>query len=174
MAENEYLYDDLQKIEAVLINLFLNQQYLLLEEQIDPVIKRNPTWLNGWKILSDTYLIQGKDAKLPAQRALALNLNDANEHCYYGLILKSEGDLKGAEKAFTEAIRLNPHYAAAHNNLGIIKKDLGDVAAGIQHYQTALGINPSYSDCYSNLLFCLSHYDQIDSKALYQAHIEFS
>lgn len=174
LQEKIYSNDDLQQIESELIHLFLNQQYLALEEKISSVIGRNPNWLNGWKILSDTYLIQGKDAKFPAQKALALNQNDANEHCYYGLILKSEGDLFGAARAFTEAIRLNPNYAAAHNNLGIIKKDLGDVSTGIHHFQKALRITPSYSDCFSNLLLCLSHYDQIGANALHKAHVEFS
>jgi len=168
---NQIIYEN---IERELITLFLSKQFDEVEAKIQPILIKHPKWLNGWKILSDTLLIQGKDAKTAAQKALALNQFDAAEHCYYGLILKSEGDLKGAESAFTDAVRLNQNYAAAYNNLGIVKKDLGDVATGIQHYQTALRINPSYADCFSNLLFCLSHHDQIDAKALYQAHVQYS
>lgn len=162
------------EIETQFIHLFFEKKFLLIEERIQPLLNQHPEWLNGWKILSDTYLIQGKDAKFAAQKALALNSHDPKEYCYYGLILKSEGDLEGAASAFSKAIELNPHDAAAHNNLGIVTKDLGDVAAGIAHFQQALTINPNYADCFSNLLFCLSHYDGVDAKTRYQAHIDYS
>jgi predicted O-linked N-acetylglucosamine transferase (SPINDLY family) len=163
-----------ENIESEFINLFFSKKFNELESRLIPILQKNPTWLNGWKILSDTYLIQGKDAKYPAQKALALNHYDPKEYCYYGLILKAEGDLQGAAQAFSQAIQLNPNDAAAHNNLGIVKKDLGDFEAGIAYYQQALKINPNYSDCFSNLLFCLSHYDGVDAKTLYQAHIDYS
>ncbi len=166
--------NDLSEIENELINLFLNKQYLNVEEKIWPILEQYQSWLNGWKILSDTLLIQGKDAKPAALKALALNSQDAEEHCYYGLILKNSGDLLGAAHAFQTAITLKQDYAAAYNNLGIVKKDLGDVAAGITYYRKALQINPSYAACFSNLLFCLSHYEKCSPKDLYQEHIKFS
>jgi len=167
-------HDDLFKIENELINIFLSKQYLVVEEKVAQIIERNPNWLNGWKILSDTLLIQGKDAKPAALKALELNKHDAQEHCYYGLMLNKDGDLLGAEQAFIQSIALKPDYAAAYNNLGIIKKDLGDVEAGIFNYKKALAINPGYASCFSNLLFCLSHYDQCSPKELHKAHLEFS
>ena len=160
-------------VEAELIALFEQQRYEEVENKILALVQQYPHWLVGWKVLSDTFLLQGKDARLPALRALELNSNDAKEHCYYGLILKNQGDLKGAERAFERAIQLKPDYAAAYNNLGIVKKDQGDVEAGVRDYRKALSINPGYASCYSNLLFCLSHSEKIDTKALFEEHRHF-
>lgn len=159
--------------EQKLISLFGEQRYAEIENNILGLIQHYPRWLTGWQLLSDTYLIQGKDASQSAKRALELNSNDANEHCYYGLVLKKQGDLKGAASAFEQATRLKPNYAAAYNNLGIVKKDSGDIEAGIRNYRRALELNPNYADCYSNLLFCLSHSEKITTQALFNEHRQF-
>lgn len=164
---------DFAAVEEELINLFAAQRYEEVENKIQALVQHYPDWLVGWKILSDTLLVQRKDARLPALRALELNADDAKEHCYYGLVLKNQGDLKGAASAFEQAIKLKPDYAAAYNNLGIVKKDAGDVEAGILNYRRALELNPSYASCYSNLLFCLSHSEKIDTKALFDEHCRF-
>jgi len=163
----------LSSVEDELINLFVQQRYEEVESQILTLLQDYPRWLVGWKILSDTLLLQKKDARLAASRALELNLNDAKEHCYYGLVIKSQGDLKGAAKAFKQAIMLKADYAAAYNNLGIVQKDMGDIESGIRSYRRALELNPSYASCYSNLLFCLSHSEKIDPTALFKEHCQY-
>lgn len=160
-------------VEDALIEMFSEQRYDEIESKILALVQHYPNWLLGWKILSDTLLVQHKDARLPALRALELNANDAKEHCYYGLVLKKQGDLKGAASAFEQAVKLKPDYAAAYNNLGIVNKDMGDVEAGIRNYRRALKLNPSYASCYSNLLFCLSHSEKINIQALYKEHCQF-
>jgi len=164
---------DFAAVEEELINLFAAQRYEEVANKIQALVQHYPDWLDGWKILSDTLLVQRKDARLPALRALELNADDAKEHCYYGLVLKNQGDLKGAASAFEQAIKLKPDYAAAYNNLGIVKKDAGDVEAGIFNYRRALELNSGYASCYSNLLFCLSHSEKIDTKALFDEHCRF-
>lgn len=161
-------------VEDALIEMFSEQRYDEVESKILALVQQYPNWLVGWKILSDTLLVQRKDARLPALRALELNANDAKEHCYYGLVLKNQGDLKSAASAFEQAIKLKPDYAAAYNNLGIVNKDMGDVEAGVRNYRCALKLNPSYASCYSNLLFCLSHSEKIGTKALFAEHRKFS
>ena len=163
-----------EDLEADLIDLFMAKRYEEIEQTLLQKLDAHPRWLNGWKILSDTYLIQGKSAEAPAFRALQLNQDDPQEHCYYGMILQKNGDLLGAAGAYAKAIQLKPDYAAAHNNLGIVKKDLGDVEAGISHFRQALKLNPNYAGCFSNLLFCLSHYDGVDAKVLYKEHLKFA
>jgi dTDP-4-amino-4,6-dideoxygalactose transaminase/predicted O-linked N-acetylglucosamine transferase (SPINDLY family) len=160
-------------VEDELIGWFAEQRYEEIANRILGLVQQYPDWLVGWKILSDTFLVQGKDARLPALRALELNSGDAREHCYYGLVLKNQNDLVGAARAFELAIKINPDYAAAYNNLGIVKKDMGDVEAGIRFYQSALELNPNYASCFSNLLFCLSHSEHIDTRALFEEHCRF-
>ncbi|OIQ97444.1 photosystem I assembly protein Ycf3 [mine drainage metagenome] len=164
----------LTSVEDELIDLFSKQQYKEVERRVQSLVQEYPHWLVGWKILSDTLLVQRKDARFSASKALELNSMDAKEHCYYGLVLKNQGDLKGAAMAFEQAVKLKPDYAAAYNNLGIVKKDTGDVEAGIRNYRRALELNPGYASCYSNLLFCLSHSTCIDVKALFNEHRLFS
>jgi len=160
-------------IQEQLIQLFLNKRYQAVEIALQPLLERYPNWLNGWKILSDTLLVQKKDARLVANQALALNVNDAKEHCYYGLVLKGQGDLANAADAFRDAIKLQPDYAAAYNNLGIVSKDMGDIASAVGYYRKALEINPGYASCYSNLLFCLSHADVVSTADLIAEHRRF-
>jgi predicted O-linked N-acetylglucosamine transferase (SPINDLY family) len=157
-----------------LINLFLTQNYDALEADLMQLLEQHPHWLIGWKILSDSYMVQHKDARIPAFNALTLNINDPQEHCYYGLVLKSQSDLAGAAQAFKQAIVLQPDYASAYNNLGIVEKDMGDIQAGIDSYRRALELIPSYASCYSNLLFCLSHAENISPQALYEEHQLFA
>lgn len=160
--------------EAYLAQLFSEQNYHKIEAILLTVLESEPDWLNGWKILSDTYLMQGKDARQPAGRALALNPQDATEHCYHGLVLRKQGDIAGAARSFQHAIAINPAYAAAYNNLGIAMKDLGEVQAGIAHYRQALQLNPDYASCYSNLLFCMAHAEEVSASQLYQEHRQFA
>jgi predicted O-linked N-acetylglucosamine transferase (SPINDLY family) len=123
--------------------------------------------------MSDTLLVQKKDARVAAHKALALNAEDAKEHCYYGLVLKGQCDLANAADAFRNAIKLQPDYVAAYNNLGIVSKDMGDIAAAVGYYRQALEINPGYASCYSNLLFCLSHADVVSTEDLFAEHRRF-
>lgn len=162
------------EVVDALINLFLAQNYDALESDLMQLLEQHPNWLIGWKILSDTYMVQHKDARIPAFKALTLNINDPQEHCYYGLVLKNKGDLVGAAQAFKQAIVLQPDYASAYNNLGIVEKDMGDMQAGIASYRRALELNPSYASCYSNLLFGLSHAENISPQALYEEHRQFA
>lgn len=161
-------------VELALFNLFESQKFQELESKVLVLLEQYPKWLNGWKILSDTLLTQGKDARYPALKALELNVEDAQEHCYFGLVLKKQGDLKGAVSAFEQAIRLSPDYAAAYNNLGIVQKDMGDVVAGVKAYRQAIKLNPNAAVFYSNLLFCLSHDEQISTQALLEEHLQFA
>ncbi len=168
------MQQSIETLETELINLFFAKQYNDLEARLTFLLAENPDWLNGWKILSDTFLVQGKDAEASAQKALSLNANDAAEHCYYGLVLKNKGKLVAANAAFQQAIRIDPNHAAAYNNLGIVNKDLGNVAQGVAYYRTALALNPQYADCFSNLLFCLSHDANCNAKTLLKEHINYS
>ncbi len=156
--------------QAVLFDLFAQQRYAEMEAAVHPLLVQYPHWLNGWKMLADVRMVQKLDARQAAEQALMLNHEDPKEHCYYGLVLKTQGDLQGAADAFVQAISLKPDYAAAYNNLGIVLKDLGQVEDAITQFKHALDLQPDYADCFSNLLFCMTHAEQVDTATLMQAH----
>lgn len=162
-----------QQQEAVL-KLFEQQDYTQMEQVLQALLQEYPAWLGGWKMLADVLMIQKKDARDAAAQALLLNAGDAEEHCYYGLVLKAQNDLVAAAEAFRNAIQLKPDYAAAYNNLGIVLKDLGEVEQAIQQFKQALLIKPEYADCFSNLLFCMTHAESVDTAALQQAHAAYA
>jgi len=160
-------------VQEKLIQLFLNKHYPAAEAALQQLLTAYPKWLVGWKMMSDILLVQKKDARLAASNALALNQDDAQEYCYYGLVLKGQGDLVNAAVAFKHAVKLQPDYAAAYNNLGIVTKDMGDVSTAVAYYRKALEINPGYASCYSNLLFCLVHADIVNAGDLFAEHRKF-
>jgi predicted O-linked N-acetylglucosamine transferase (SPINDLY family) len=162
--------DDIEE----LLSLFFDKKYALLTQQLEQKLSVYPDWLTGWKMLSDTYLVQHEDARHAAYQALLLNYNDPKEHCYYGLVLKNKYDLAGAAKAFEQAISIKPDYVEAINNLAIVKKDMGDFAQGVAYFKRALEIAPNYASCFSNLLFCLSHDDSVANDDLLKAHANFA
>lgn len=159
-----------EAVEQALIDLFIAKRYDELEAQVEALVAQHPHWLTGWKILTDTLMVQDKDARQAAIRATELNPDDPREHCYCGIVLKKYGDLRGAAKCYQRAIELKPDYAEAYNNLGIVRKDLGELEAGVACYQHALELNPAYQDCFSNLLFCLSHAEGLDAHTLFAQH----
>jgi predicted O-linked N-acetylglucosamine transferase (SPINDLY family) len=157
-----------------LLNLFFEKKYDVLTQQLKPLLALHPDWLTGWKILSDTYLVQQKDARVPAKQALLLNQQDPKEHCYYGLVLKNQNDLVGAAQAFEQAVLLKSDYVEALNNLGIVYKDMGNYALGIDYFKRALELAPNYASCFSNLLFCLSHDDSVNTLDLFDTHLYYA
>lgn len=156
--------------QQALLAAFEHQEYGQMEQALHTYLSQYPQWLAGWKMLADVLMLQKKDASEAAKQALALNAQDPQEHCYYGIVLKTKGDLPGAAAAFRQAIALKTDYAAAYNNLGTVLKDLGQVKDAIDYFKCALALQPGYVDCFSNLLFCMTHAEHIDQAALMQAH----
>lgn len=175
MNIKEYSLESLDKSKQEKLETLLAQEkYEDVEDLVFSIIQQRSDWTVGWRMLSDLYLLQGKDARIPALRTLELNGQDPKEYCHYGLVLKKSGDLLGAATAFEKAIKLKDDYAIAHNNLGLVMKDLGAVDYAVDAFKKALELNPNYSSCLSNLLFTLTHQEDIDSEALLKSHLAFS
>lgn len=159
-----------EEMQQALLALMDAQDYAGLTQQLESLLREYPAWLDGWKWLSDGLMLQKKDASEAAQQALALNPDDPREHCYYGLVLKSQGKLSAAAQAFAQAVALKPDYAAAYNNWGLVLKELGQAETAITKFEQALQLQPEYAECFSNLLFCLSHVDGISPAQLLDLH----
>lgn len=163
-----------EQAQQALLSLMQAQDYAGLTQALESLLVTYPHWLEGWKLLSDSLMIQKKDACQAARQALALNADDPREHCYYGLALKAQGHLVEAGHAFEQAVRLKPDYAAAWNNWGVVLKDTGQSELAVTKFEHSLQLQPNYVDCFSNLLFCLSHVDGVDAHQLLLAHQAFA
>jgi len=87
-----------------------------------------------------------------ATAALALSGGTAGAWNNLGWILRKNGEIDGAMKAFQAAIRITPEYAWAHMNLGGILCDtLGDYDAAIDEFRKAIAIDPDEPGHHENL-----------------------
>ena len=72
-----------------------------------------------------------------------------------GNLLKDEGDLKSAEKAYKAALKIDPNFGAGHYNLGLTLKAAGNLADAIAYYRQAIKINPEHAEAHQNLAVAL-------------------
>jgi len=72
-----------------------------------------------------------------------------------GNLLKDEGDLKSAEKAYKAALKIDPYFGVGHYNLGVTLKAAGNLADAIAYYRQAIKINPEHAEAHQNLAVAL-------------------
>lgn len=80
--------------------------------------------------------------------ALAVRPEYAMVYNNLGVALKRQGDLSGAEEAFSKAIALDNDRTAtayAHTNRGNVYRDRGDKERAIAEYEAALRLKPDYA-----------------------------
>ena len=68
-----------------------------------------------------------------------------------GNVLKDQGKLKEAIKAYKKALAIKPDYAEAHNNMGNAFKEQSNLEEAIEAYNKALAIKPDYAEAYYNM-----------------------
>jgi Tfp pilus assembly protein PilF len=105
----------------------------------------------------------GKDA---AQKALAINDNNAVAHNNLGFALLAQGNVDHAVVELRRAISLDPRYALPHVNLGLAlsKKGLSDEA--ISEYRRASQLDPNTALAHNNLGFALKEQGKIDEAVI--------
>lgn len=72
-----------------------------------------------------------------------------------GNLLKDEGDLTSAEKAYKAALKIDPNFATGHYNLGLTLKAGGNLADAIAYYRQAIKIDPEHAEAHQNLAVAL-------------------
>jgi tetratricopeptide (TPR) repeat protein len=72
-----------------------------------------------------------------------------------GNLLKDEGDLTSAEKAYKAALKIDPNFATGHYNLGLTLKAGGNLADAIAYYRQAIKIDPDHAEAHQNLAVAL-------------------
>jgi tetratricopeptide (TPR) repeat protein len=69
----------------------------------------------------------------------------------YGSLLKAQGQLAEAIKAFEQAVAIDPSNVTAHYNLGVAHRARGYLEPAIAAYQQAIKLQPNYAEAYQNL-----------------------
>jgi tetratricopeptide (TPR) repeat protein len=72
-----------------------------------------------------------------------------------GNLLKDEGDLTNAEKAYKAALKIDPNFAVGHYNLGMTLKAGGNLVDAIAYYRQAIKIDPEHAEAHQNLAVAL-------------------
>ncbi|HYG79316.1 MAG TPA: tetratricopeptide repeat protein [Pyrinomonadaceae bacterium] len=103
---------------------------------------------------AEDYLRLGKDqlekkdylrAKESFERAVELNPNSAEAHCFRGMV---QLDDEKAAADFTKAIELKPDYAEAYYRRGLGRDLGGKDQAAIEDYSKAIELNPKFVNAY--------------------------
>ena len=85
------------------------------------------------------------EAQAHLQRAIHLEPSNPYYHLHYGILLKHEGDNRGALTEMKTAEEMNPSYALTHFELGTVYEKLGDYGQATMQLEAALKLNPGLS-----------------------------
>jgi tetratricopeptide (TPR) repeat protein len=140
-------------------------RYVEMESMARKLVSAQPSAGLGWKALSVSLQMQGKDA-LPAMGRAAQALpNDSEAHSNLGAALRRAGRLDDSLVSFRHAIRLMPGIAEVHNNLGNTLMDLGRFDEAIQAFRRALDLKPDFDKAHNNLGNALRDQGKLDEAA---------
>ncbi|WP_373537450.1 tetratricopeptide repeat protein [Microcoleus sp.] len=110
--------------------------------------------------LGIAYCLQQQFVKAKEHYQSAINTNvfpalKLGAYNNLGNLLKDEGDLPAAEKAYKAALKIDPNFATGHYNLGLTLKAGGNLADAIAYYRQAIKIAPEYAEAHQNLAVAL-------------------
>jgi TolB-like protein/predicted Zn-dependent protease len=95
---------------------------------------------------------QYDQALAEGERAIALDLNNADSHSYQAYILTVAGRPEEALRMVEQAMRLNPHYPPLLlNRLGLIYRSTGRYAEAVAVLKEAINRSPNLLGAYVNL-----------------------
>ncbi|MBI1887164.1 MAG: sulfotransferase [Nitrosomonadales bacterium] len=135
-----------------LLALYNAGRYAELESRAHLLVGRHPDFGLGWKLLSASLLMQGKDALLALQKATKLLPGEAELHNNLGHMLTKHGRGSEAEASFRRALQIKPDYVDAHFNLGRNLSEQERLTEAEVSYRRALQIQPDYVDALFNLV----------------------
>ena len=103
------------------------------------------------------------EAKIASEKAVALDIHNAEAYLNLGLIAKEENCLALAIEHFSKALDINPDIEKGFLNKGAVLKELKRYDEALAAYEKALAINPDYAEAWSNkgvTLHELKRYDE--------------
>ncbi len=117
--------------------------------------------------------MQGKDALLVLQRAVALLPGDADLACTLGVAHAAQGALRPAAAVYRQALQIDVQHALAQSNLCDVLGRLGEWAAAESHGRHALQLQPALAPAHVNLGHALRGQGRLlDAAASYRRAID--
>lgn len=114
------------------------------------------------------------EAKKSFENAIRLRPDYADAYNDLGKVYRHAGRLAPASECYQRAIEINPKHVLALNNLAGIFKIHGQTADAIEYYERALAVKPDYADAYSNMLFAMQYSERVDTREMFQAHLNYA
>ena len=113
---------NLEEDIKLILDDFYKKNYNSALKSLLPIIKKNPEYLFGLKILGSIYLQMGRlfDAHRVNKKVTELSPKDPEGHYNLAINLKAMNNITGSIKAYNNAIILKSNYVEAYNNLGLI------------------------------------------------------
>lgn len=132
----------------------------------EEAIRLDPDFALAYSGLADCYSVQedrgwashsetGPLAEKYAEKALYLDSELAEGHASFGLVLKAQWDLAGAEREFRKAIALNPNYATAYHWYANLLRTLERCEEALDREKDAFELDPYSSIIIQGIGICL-------------------
>jgi predicted O-linked N-acetylglucosamine transferase (SPINDLY family) len=140
------------------------------------LMELRPDFIDARRILADALRLCDKffEAEAECRTMIAQDPNYGEAHRILGMTLRSMLRLDEAQAACRRAIEIDPLSAQAHDTLGVILLDQALVDEAEAHHRRAIELKPNVDGAHENMLFCLTHKDDIDPKALFRQHLYFA
>jgi predicted O-linked N-acetylglucosamine transferase (SPINDLY family) len=137
--------------EAEWIRLYTAGRFADLEKATRAVLRLQPNYGFGWKLLGAALHAQGKDALPAFTKAGALLPQDAEAHNNLGTALTHKGESEAALLAYQKAIALVPGYAEARANVARLLGELGRTVEALPHARAWVELQPASSEAHARL-----------------------
>lgn len=158
-----------------LVALYNTARYAELESRARLLVEQYPGFGLGWKLLSASLMMQGKDDLLSLQMATKLLPGEAELHNNLGIALAKHSRNTEAEACFRRALQIKPDYTDAHYNLGSILHEHGRLDEAEASYRRALQHKQDYADAHGNLGGVLREQGKlVEALACYQQQLRLA
>ena len=133
---------NLEEDIKLILDDFYKKNYNSALKSLLPIIKKNPEYLFGLKILGSIYLQMGRlfDAHRVNKKVTELSPKDPEGHYNLAVNLKAMNSITESIKAYENAIMLKSNYVEAYNNLGLIFLEIEKFKEAKSYFIKALSL----------------------------------
>ncbi len=137
--------------ETEWLRLYSAGRFAELEKATRAVLRLQPHYGFGWKLLAAALHAQGKDALAAFIKASTLLPHDAESHNNLGTAQTGKGEFESALAAYRQALALAPGYAEARANIVNLLDQMGRIEEAIPHARAWVELQPASAAAHARL-----------------------